>query len=289
MASESDCSGVESRAPGRPTIPADVQELIATTAAANRTWVRNGIAAELLQAQQFVIHDRDTIFDKITALRRQRLRRPLFADGRLRRLPIDRSRSTEQQHCRPEPAGPAQPAPSCTLGKKGALLFFGRAGCVQCHAVGGQSNEMFSDFEMHVVGVPRGSVPASHVAAAQRRRAAGVLQRRVHEARGRDPASSGHVGARLSAGGGRRGQRPAVPAGSDRAVLDRLDPLLAAPQTLSGDELASLVAFVRTGLLDPRALPQHLCSLVPPVLPSGMTPLRFEGCPQTGAARPGDR
>ena len=39
--------------------------------------------------------------------------------------------------------------------KKGALLFFGRAGCVQCHAVGGRSNEMFSDFDMHVVGVPQ--------------------------------------------------------------------------------------------------------------------------------------
>jgi cytochrome c peroxidase len=37
--------------------------------------------------------------------------------------------------------------------KKGALLFFGPAGCVQCHAVRGRSNEMFSDFEMHVVGV----------------------------------------------------------------------------------------------------------------------------------------
>jgi cytochrome c peroxidase len=26
--------------------------------------------------------------------------------------------------------------------KRGALLFFGKAGCVQCHAVGGHSNEM---------------------------------------------------------------------------------------------------------------------------------------------------
>src|SRR6185503_15442579 len=39
--------------------------------------------------------------------------------------------------------------------KKGALLFFGGAGCVQCHAVAGRSNEMFSDFNMHVVGVPQ--------------------------------------------------------------------------------------------------------------------------------------
>jgi cytochrome c peroxidase len=39
--------------------------------------------------------------------------------------------------------------------KRGALLFFGKAGCVQCHAVEGPSNEMFSDFENHVVGVPQ--------------------------------------------------------------------------------------------------------------------------------------
>lgn len=39
--------------------------------------------------------------------------------------------------------------------KRGALLFFGKAQCVQCHAVGGQSNEMFSDFAMHNIGVPQ--------------------------------------------------------------------------------------------------------------------------------------
>ena len=39
--------------------------------------------------------------------------------------------------------------------KKGALLFFGEARCVECHAVSGPSNEMFSDFRMHVAGVPQ--------------------------------------------------------------------------------------------------------------------------------------
>src|SRR5688572_17851943 len=34
--------------------------------------------------------------------------------------------------------------------KRGAALFFGRAGCVACHAVAGASNEMFSDFREHV-------------------------------------------------------------------------------------------------------------------------------------------
>ena len=36
-----------------------------------------------------------------------------------------------------------------------ALIFFGKGRCVQCHSVAGKSNEMFSDFKMHVIGVPQ--------------------------------------------------------------------------------------------------------------------------------------
>src|SRR5215831_13342261 len=39
--------------------------------------------------------------------------------------------------------------------KKGASVFFGNGGCVACHAVAGKSDEMFSDFQMHVIGVPQ--------------------------------------------------------------------------------------------------------------------------------------
>lgn len=44
--------------------------------------------------------------------------------------------------------------------KRGALLFFGKAQCVQCHAVSGrsavgESNEMFTDFSERVIGVPQ--------------------------------------------------------------------------------------------------------------------------------------
>jgi cytochrome c peroxidase len=44
--------------------------------------------------------------------------------------------------------------------KRGALLFFGKAKCVQCHSVSGRSavgdsNEMFSDFSEHVAGIPQ--------------------------------------------------------------------------------------------------------------------------------------
>jgi cytochrome c peroxidase len=39
--------------------------------------------------------------------------------------------------------------------KRGALLFFGKAKCVTCHAVAGKANEMFSDFEEYNIGVPQ--------------------------------------------------------------------------------------------------------------------------------------
>jgi cytochrome c peroxidase len=39
--------------------------------------------------------------------------------------------------------------------KRGALLFFGKAQCIACHAVAGESNEMFSDFDNHVAGLPQ--------------------------------------------------------------------------------------------------------------------------------------
>ena len=41
-----------------------------------------------------------------------------------------------------------------TAETRGALLFFGKARCVACHAVRGPANEMFSDFENRVAGVP---------------------------------------------------------------------------------------------------------------------------------------
>ena len=42
-----------------------------------------------------------------------------------------------------------------TSEKRGALLFFGKAGCVKCHAVSGDANEMFTDFQNRVIGVPQ--------------------------------------------------------------------------------------------------------------------------------------
>lgn len=39
--------------------------------------------------------------------------------------------------------------------KRGASLFFGKADCVACHSVAGESNESFSDFQVHVAGIPQ--------------------------------------------------------------------------------------------------------------------------------------
>lgn len=39
--------------------------------------------------------------------------------------------------------------------KRGAILFFKKGNCVACHSVSGSSNEMFSDFRMHNVGIPQ--------------------------------------------------------------------------------------------------------------------------------------
>ncbi|HUG68475.1 MAG TPA: cytochrome c peroxidase [Pirellulaceae bacterium] len=39
--------------------------------------------------------------------------------------------------------------------KRGAVLFFGKARCVECHSVAGNSNGMFSDFENHVIAIPQ--------------------------------------------------------------------------------------------------------------------------------------
>jgi cytochrome c peroxidase len=63
-------------------------------------------------------------------------------------------------------------------------------------------------------------------------------------------------------------------------VLARVDPLLANPIDLSAQEFENLVAFVRDGLLDPRATKQNLCKLVPATVPSGFPTMLFENCPR---------
>ena len=185
--------------------------------------------------------------------------------------------------------------------KAGALIFFTSGNCVSCHAVSGQSNEMFSDFRQHVAGIPQitptvGNVtfdgpganedfgleqvtgnandryafrtsPLRNLALQPTFFHNGCFTRledavRYHlnaigSAPTYDPVAAG-VDADLQ---GPRG--PMAP------VLARIDPALATPVTLSNDEFRQLIAFLRTGLLDPKANPHNLRKLIPARLPSG--------------------
>jgi cytochrome c peroxidase len=200
--------------------------------------------------------------------------------------------------------------------KRGALLFFGKAGCVVCHATAGRSNEMFSDFQMHVIGVPQiaprfglnqgnvifdgpgqdedfgleqvtGNPADRYKFRSSPLRNIGLQKTFFHNGAFTrlDDAIEHHLRPLYSAV-----RYDATRAGLDRdlsfrlgpiePVLARLDPLLANPPDLTADEFQNLVAFIRTGLLDGRAEPHNLCLLVPSTLPSGMAPLRFEECRQ---------
>jgi len=197
--------------------------------------------------------------------------------------------------------------------KRGALLFFGSANCVTCHAVSGQSNEMFSDFRQHVAGVPQ-IAPAAGNPAATNMIFDGPGQ---NEDFGLEQVTSNpndrymfrtspirnvalqpaffHNGAftrledairfHLNAAGQAPGYDPTAagvaldlrgPTGPIAPVLARLDPALVAPINLSNDEFRQLLDFVRNGLLDPKARPEYLRKQIPARVPSGRPLQRFQ-------------
>lgn len=191
--------------------------------------------------------------------------------------------------------------------KRGALLFFGKAGCVSCHAVAGASNEMFSDFANHVLGVPQVApkVTNSDFDGPKKNEDFGLEQvtgNRADRYKFRtsplrnvalqpaffhngafttlEDAIRHHLDVRKSARNytpvGRLPNDLAGPVGPIEPVLARLDPLIARPTELTELEFAQLVAFVRNGLLDPRARPEILRRLIPTRVPSGRPVLRFE-------------
>jgi cytochrome c peroxidase len=198
--------------------------------------------------------------------------------------------------------------------KRGALLFFGEAGCVGCHAVAGESNEMFTDFENRVIGVPQiapffGAGLANMIYDGPGQdedfgleqltgdsddrykfRTAPLRNLRVSPAffhNGSftriEDAIRHHLNVEQSAR-----NYDAVAAGVDadlthrlgpvEPVLSRLDPALQNPIHLSPSEFRDLVAFVRDGLYDERASPKNLCRLVPRSVPSGKPVHEFEAC-----------
>ena len=197
--------------------------------------------------------------------------------------------------------------------KRGALLFFGRAGCVSCHAVAGRANEMFSDFSPHVVGVPQvapafgtglGNVVFAGPGADEDFGLEEITGRRDDRYKFRtaplrnlavSPAFF-HNGAFITLEdairfhtnvvGESRSYNP-IRAGLPADLTHRvgppvpvgvIDPLVRQPVHLTPAELADLVAFVRDGLHDPRVNAANLCGLVPDAVPSGSALLRFEAC-----------
>src|SRR5581483_3541228 len=195
-----------------------------------------------------------------------------------------------------------------TSQKRGAMLFFGRAHCVECHAVSGSSNEMFSDFREHVIGVPQIMPQVTNVSfdgpganedfgleqisgnPADRYafRTSPLRNVALQPAFFHDGAFTRLEDAirhHLNAAESARNYDPARagvasdlrgPTGPIEPVLARLDPLLATPVVLTDAEVAQLVDFVGNALLDDRARPENLRHLIPPTVPSGRDVLRFE-------------
>ncbi|HEY6243302.1 MAG TPA: cytochrome c peroxidase [Pyrinomonadaceae bacterium] len=197
--------------------------------------------------------------------------------------------------------------------KKGALLFFGSAGCVACHQVSGQSNEMFSDFKQHVIAVPQIAPAADDPAAGNvifdgpGKNEDFGLEQITGDASDRYKFRTSplrnvamqptffHNGAFTRLEDAIRhhlhviasvdlydptlaGVAPDLrgPLGPMAPVLSRLDPLVANPINLTDKEFGQLVDFVKNGLLDSRARPEHLKKLVPKSVPSGRPTLNFE-------------
>jgi cytochrome c peroxidase len=202
--------------------------------------------------------------------------------------------------------------------KRGALIFFGKGNCVSCHAVGGASNEMFSDFKMRVAGVPQ-IAPAFGVGksnmiydgpgededfgleqitgdAADRYKFRSSPLRNValqpaffhNGAFTRlEDAIRHHLDVSYSAR-----TYNAAHAGVDfdlrsrlgptEPVLARLDPQLKTPIALTAHEFDDLVHFVRESLLDDGASARELCTLIPRSVPSGLPVLHFQGCSGQG-------
>ncbi len=198
--------------------------------------------------------------------------------------------------------------------KRGALLFFGTAGCVSCHGVAGRSNEMFSDFKEHVLAVPQiapffgvgeGNMiydgpgededfgleqVTGNSADRYKFRTAPLRNVALSPAffhNGAFTSLEDAVRHHLDAYDSARSYDPKR-AGIDRDLrmrlgpiepaLDRLDPLLRTPKALGRSEVNDLVRFVSDGLLDERARKENLCRLVPDAVPSGRPVPKFSGC-----------
>ena len=191
--------------------------------------------------------------------------------------------------------------------KRGALLFMGiKAACMECHIVAGYANDMFSDFEAHVLGVPQ-VVPVETNAGYD---GPGANEDYGLERSTGDPGdrykfrtsplrnvayqpSFMHNGAFLcldeairhhvnvyeslasyspnALGASLQGTMgPAAP------MIERLHRLAETPRNLTDDEIELITTFVRNALTDPDAAPEKLRHLIPTTVPSGLPVHRFD-------------
>jgi cytochrome c peroxidase len=191
--------------------------------------------------------------------------------------------------------------------KRGALLFFGKARCVECHAVSGKSSEMFSDFTGHVAAVPQ-LTPENTNAKFDGPDADEDygIEQLTHNPDDRYKFRTSplrNAGARVAFfhNGAFTRIRTAIlqhlhvfesarnydpraeniakdlnRLGPIEPVLARVDPILATPIDLTEAELWQLTVFVRDGLLDDRAKIENLVLQKPASVPSGLKPFFYE-------------
>jgi cytochrome c peroxidase len=199
--------------------------------------------------------------------------------------------------------------------KQGALLFFGKANCVACHATAGTSNQMFSDFKFHDIGVPQiapffgaglsnfifdgpgqnedfGLADITQNSSDRYKFRTAPLRNLArqptffHNGAFTDLASA--IRHHLDVPDSARAYDPALNhvakdlrqnMGPIEPVLANLDPLVANPITLTDTEFNQLLAFVGEALLDPNDNKLFNCTERPVALPSHMAAMQFVDCP----------
>jgi cytochrome c peroxidase len=198
--------------------------------------------------------------------------------------------------------------------KRGGVVFFTKGGCVACHAVSGESSEMFSDFKNYRIGVPplapefgvgKGNVrfagPAEDEDLGAEHSTGDPADRYAFRAtplrnialqpnffhNGSFDKLENAIRHHLNVYESARNYDPAangVPADLRvlrpplEPVLANIHPRLRTPIALTEQEFNDLVSFVRDALLDARASSQNLCRTIPTSVPSGMTLMNFQGC-----------
>jgi cytochrome c peroxidase len=191
--------------------------------------------------------------------------------------------------------------------KRGALLFFGKARCVECHAVSGAANEMFSDFLPHVIAVPQlapettnasfdgpgadedyGYEQVTHNPEDRYEFRTSPLRNLAAQPAYFHNGAFTHIKAailhHLNAYDSARQYDPGAEGiakdlrrlGPIEPLLARLDPILQTPIELTAEEVQQLTSFVRDSLLDERAKFEILVKQKPDSVPSGLKPFFYE-------------